>query len=51
MEKRLLETGLGLEQAFLWNTIDLSSASATEVQSWWQDVVRFPSDYSYLKVG
>lgn len=51
MDKRLLEAGYGLEQAFIWNTIDLATADDLQVRQWWQKSVRFPPDYSYLKVG
>jgi len=49
LDERLLQTGLNLEQAFIWNPIDLATASANSVAHWWKEHVQFPPDYSYLK--
>lgn len=51
LDERLLSTGFALEQAFIWNTIDLATATEVQVKNWWQQNVHFPADYSYLKVG
>ncbi len=50
LDQRLLNTGFELEQAFIWKTIDLSTATEMQVKRWWQQTVHFPPDYSYLKV-
>lgn len=49
MEQGLRETGYAMEQAFLWNTIDLATASVEEIQRWWADMLDGPKAYSYLK--
>lgn len=47
--ERLLATGLAMEKAFIWHTIDLATATASEVENWWQESIRYPPEYSYLK--
>jgi len=49
MEEGLRATGYAMEQAFLWDTIDLSRASAEEVKRWWAEAMQGPMAYSYLK--
>ena len=45
--KRLLELGSQMEQAFIWNPIDLSLADDIETEAWWKRSVSFPEDFSY----
>ena len=51
LDERLLETGLCLEQAFIWDPIDLAVADESSVERWWHEHVRFPPDYSYLRTA
>lgn len=51
LDERLLETGLGLEQAFIWEPIDLAVADEKSIERWWREKVRFPKDYSYLRTA
>ncbi|MDT8323897.1 MAG: hypothetical protein RRA94_07305, partial [Bacteroidota bacterium] len=44
--RRLLALGEQLEQAFIWNPLDLSTADEASTKSWWQASVRFPEDFS-----
>lgn len=44
--RRLLALGEQMEQAFIWNPLDLSTADEASVRSWWQASVRFPEDFS-----
>ncbi|MBX2883328.1 MAG: NAD(P)-binding protein [Granulosicoccus sp.] len=50
LDEKLLCTGFAMEKAFIWETIDLATASADEVQQWWDNSITYPSEYSYLKV-
>lgn len=51
LDDKLLATGYAMEKAFIWETIDLASASADAVRSWWNNSIEYPREYSYLKVG
>jgi len=51
LDEKLLATGFAMEKAFIWDTIDLASASADDVRRWWNDSIEYPSEYSYLKAG
>ena len=44
--RRLLALGDQMEQAFIWNPLDLSSADAQATETWWKRSVRFPDDFS-----
>ncbi len=44
---RLLALGDQMEQAFIWDPIDLGTASSEDVAAWWQGAVTFPEDFSY----
>ena len=44
---RLLALGDQMEQAFIWDSIDLRSAEADDVAEWWKAAVTFPEDFSY----
>lgn len=45
---RMLELGYEMEQAFIWNTIDLASASEEECEQWWNSSIRVPEEFSYF---
>ena len=45
--RRLLALGEQMEQAFIWNSIDLANASTAETQAWWKEAVTFPEDFTY----
>ena len=51
LDERLLATGYAMEDAFIWNTIDLATATEAEVQGWWQRSIHYPPEYSYLAMG
>jgi 2-polyprenyl-6-methoxyphenol hydroxylase-like FAD-dependent oxidoreductase len=44
---RLLALGDQMEQAFIWDPIDLRTASADDVAAWWKAAVTFPEEFSY----
>jgi 2-polyprenyl-6-methoxyphenol hydroxylase-like FAD-dependent oxidoreductase len=44
---RLLALGDQMEQAFIWNSLDLTTADATSTEAWWHAAVQFPDDFSY----
>ena len=44
--RRLLALGAQMEQAFIWNPIDLSTAGEHATREWWQSSVRFPEDFN-----
>ncbi len=44
--RRLLALGEQMEQAFIWNPIDLSTADEKATREWWQSSVRFPEDFN-----
>lgn len=50
LDEKLLATGFAMEKAFIWKTIDLATASTEAVRTWWDNSIRYPSEYSYLKV-
>jgi 2-polyprenyl-6-methoxyphenol hydroxylase-like FAD-dependent oxidoreductase len=45
--QRLLALGRQMEQAFIWDSIDLRSADADAVASWWKGAVTFPEEFTY----
>lgn len=49
--RRLLALGEQMEQAFIWNPIDLANADAESTEAWWNASVRFPESFSYDKRG
>ena len=50
LDEKLLATGFAMEKAFIWETIDLATASSEAVRIWWDNSISYPSEYSYLKV-
>ena len=44
---RLLTLGDQMEQAFIWDSIDLRAATSDDVSAWWKAAVTFPEDFSY----
>jgi 2-polyprenyl-6-methoxyphenol hydroxylase-like FAD-dependent oxidoreductase len=44
---RLLALGEQMEQAFIWNPLDLAAADATTTESWWRTAVDFPQDFTH----
>lgn len=43
----LLALGEQMEQAFIWNTLNLATADATTTANWWKDAVTFPEEFTY----
>lgn len=44
---RLLALGDQMEQAFIWDSLDLTTADAASTEAWWHAAVQFPDDFSY----
>ena len=44
---RLLALGEQMEQAFIWDSLDLTTADAASTEAWWREAVTFPEDFSY----
>jgi 2-polyprenyl-6-methoxyphenol hydroxylase-like FAD-dependent oxidoreductase len=44
---RLLALGEQMEQAFIWNSLDLATADATTTAAWWKRAVTFPEEFTY----
>lgn len=49
LDQRLMTTGRTMEDAFIWNTIDLGTARAADVEVWWNEQIDNQSEYSYLR--
>jgi 2-polyprenyl-6-methoxyphenol hydroxylase-like FAD-dependent oxidoreductase len=45
--ERLLALGDQMEEAFIWDPIDLRTASTEDVATWWKAAVTFPEGFSY----
>ena len=45
--ERLLALGDQMEQAFIWDSIDLTDADNETVADWWKSAVTFPEDFTY----
>jgi 2-polyprenyl-6-methoxyphenol hydroxylase-like FAD-dependent oxidoreductase len=44
---RLLALGDQMEQAFIWDSLDLTTADASSTEAWWHASVQFPDDFTY----
>ena len=44
---RLLALGEQMEQAFIWDSLDLATADAESTTAWWKAAVTFPEEFSY----
>lgn len=44
---RLLALGEQMEQAFIWNPLDLAIADAAETENWWKQAVTFPENFTH----
>jgi 2-polyprenyl-6-methoxyphenol hydroxylase-like FAD-dependent oxidoreductase len=44
---RLLALGDQMEQAFIWDSLDLRTADAASTEAWWHASVQFPDDFTY----
>ncbi len=44
---RLLALGEQMEQAFIWNSLNLATADATTTAAWWKQAVTFPEEFTY----
>jgi len=44
---RLLALGDQMEQAFIWDSLDLATADAESTEVWWHAAVQFPDDFTY----
>jgi 2-polyprenyl-6-methoxyphenol hydroxylase-like FAD-dependent oxidoreductase len=47
---RLLALGEQMEQAFIWNRIDLAKADAATTEDWWRTAVAFPDDFTHERI-
>ncbi len=47
--RRLLALGEQMEQAFIWNPIDLAHADAEATAAWWKNAVTFPEEFNYTE--
>lgn len=45
---RMLELGNEMEEAFIWNTIDLAEATPDDCEAWWNASIRVPDEFSYF---
>jgi 2-polyprenyl-6-methoxyphenol hydroxylase-like FAD-dependent oxidoreductase len=45
--QRLLALGEQMEQAFIWNPLDLAEADAATTETWWRKSVEFPADFTH----
>ncbi len=45
---RMLELGEEMEDAFIWNTIDLATTSTEDCEHWWNGAIRVPDEFSYF---
>jgi 2-polyprenyl-6-methoxyphenol hydroxylase-like FAD-dependent oxidoreductase len=48
---RLLALGEQMEEAFIWNTLDISIADAETTSAWWKASVTFPEDFTHEAKG
>jgi 2-polyprenyl-6-methoxyphenol hydroxylase-like FAD-dependent oxidoreductase len=44
---RLLDLGEQMEQAFIWNSLNLAEATAESTAAWWNEAVTFPEEFTY----
>ncbi len=44
---RLLALGEQMEEAFIWDPLDLADADAATTETWWRKAVEFPEDFSH----
>jgi 2-polyprenyl-6-methoxyphenol hydroxylase-like FAD-dependent oxidoreductase len=49
--RRLLALGEQMEQALIWNPLDLREADEEATQKWWQEAVTFPEEFTYEDEG
>ena len=47
----LLALGKQMEQAFIWDPLDLTSADAPATEAWWRESVTFPDEFTYEDGG
>ncbi len=45
---KMLKLGNQMEEAFIWNTIDLASSSPSECATWWDASITIPDEFSYF---
>ena len=45
--RRLLALGEQMEQAFIWNPLDLATADAATTETWWRKSVEFPAGFTH----
>ena len=43
----LLALGAQMEQAFIWDSLDLAQADAASTEAWWHAAVQFPDEFTY----
>ncbi len=44
---RLLGLGEQMEQAFIWDSLDLATADSATTEAWWSASVSFPEEFTY----
>lgn len=47
----LLALGEQMEQAFIWNPLDLANADSATTAAWWKQAVTFPEEFTYAAKG
>ena len=47
----LLALGKQMEQAFIWDSLDLTTADASATEAWWRASVSFPEEFTYEDEG
>ncbi len=48
---RLLGLGEQMEQAFIWDSLDLATADSATTEAWWRASVSFPEEFTYEDDG
>ncbi len=46
--RRMLALGNQMEDAFIWNTIDLARSTAEACRAWWNRSITIPGEFSYF---
>lgn len=46
--RQMLDLGNQMEEAFIWDTIDLATSDPTACESWWDQSIQIPDEFSYF---
>jgi 2-polyprenyl-6-methoxyphenol hydroxylase-like FAD-dependent oxidoreductase len=47
--RKLLNLGVQMEKAFIWNQTKINKMTKEEIKQWWSDSVTFPDHFNYNK--